>query len=87
MYELAYEYFDKIERQKASDMFVEQENDRIEDEKVQETLDWIAEEEKREAAEKAADAPDEDDKQEEWMLEQLKKQYGENFGDDLNLSM
>lgn len=85
VYELMYEYFDKIERQKAADMFAEQEDDRIEDERVQETLDWIAEEERREAEERSNSDKQKDEEQ--WMLDQLKKQYGDDFGDDKNLSM
>ena len=69
-------------------MFAEQEDDRIEDERIQETLDWIAEEERREAEEKTnSDQPQDDEQQQQWMLEQLKKQYGDDFGDDKNLSM
>lgn len=87
-----YEYFDKIERQRASEMLVEQENDRIEDDKIQETLDWIAQEERLEAEAAAAqknNEPEQDNQAQDegWMIEQLKRQYGDNFGDDINLSM
>ena len=73
-------------------MLVEQENDRIEDDKIQETLDWIAQEERLEAEAAAAqknNEPEQDNQAQDegWMIEQLKRQYGDNFGDDINLSM
>jgi hypothetical protein len=49
LYELMYEYFDKIECKNAVHKAVEQENDRIEDSKLDETLSWIEQEEKQEA--------------------------------------
>ena len=81
LYELLYEYKDKVERVRAIELGVEQETDKIEDAKVDETLSWIEEEERKEKeaaeAKKAAD--------EQWMLDQLKKEKGEDFGDDINL--
>jgi hypothetical protein len=47
VYELMYEYFDKIERQNAANQALEQETDKIEDDKIQETLDWVMEEERK----------------------------------------
>lgn len=66
-------------------MVVEQETDKIEDAKTDETLAWIEEEERREkeAAEAAKKAQLEKDEQ--WMLEQLKVEKGEDFGEDINL--
>ena len=80
-----YEYRDKIERVRAEEHGFEQEADKIEDAKTEETLDWIEEEERkeREAAEIAKAKLDQDDK---WMLEQLKKQNGEDFGEDIDLN-
>jgi len=82
-----YEYFDKIERENAVKLIAERENDRIVDEKVQETLDWIEQEERKEAEAKKANKADSEAEDEGWMIEQLKKQYGENFGDDINLDL
>lgn len=97
VYELAYEYFDKSERLKAQLVVSEQEADRIEDEKVQNALDWAAEEERREAEELAAKRALEAEAEEErkrlqeqdegWMIAQLKKQYGDDYGEDISLDM
>jgi vacuolar-type H+-ATPase subunit E/Vma4 len=64
----------------------EQEADKIEDAKTEETLDWIEEEERKEleAAKAAAKAKLEVD--EKWMVEQLKKQNGDDFGEDIDLN-
>jgi vacuolar-type H+-ATPase subunit E/Vma4 len=64
----------------------EQEADKIEDAKTEETLDWIEEEERKEleAAKAAAKAKLEAD--EKWMVEQLKKQNGDDFGEDIDLN-
>lgn len=94
IYELMYEYFDKIERKNAIHKAVEQENDKIEDSKLDDTLNWIEQEEKREAEKKAAKKIQEvveeqpstvDDEQ--WMIQQLKGQYGDEFGEDINLNL
>lgn len=66
-------------------MALEQETDKIEEEQLDETLSWVEEEERKErealeAAQKAKEA-----EEEKWMLEQLKKEHGDDFGDDLNL--
>jgi hypothetical protein len=83
-----YEYFDKIERQNAANQALEQETDKIEDDKIQETLDWVMEEERKEAEAKKAEEEEKKRLQEQddgWMIDQLKKQYGDSFGDDVNL--
>lgn len=95
VYELAYEYFDKIERDKAAVLASEQEADKIEDEKIQEALDWVAEEEKKEAEALAIRRQQEAEEEkkrlqeqdEGWMIAQLKKQYGDDYGEDINLNM
>jgi hypothetical protein len=87
VYELIYEYFDKIERKKAAEQIVEQENDKIEDEKLDETLSWIEEEERKEREAKEKAKAEELEKDEAWMVEQLKKQYGDQFGEDINLNL
>ena len=48
LYDLLYEYHDKIERVRATELSFEQEADKIEDEKMDETLAWIEEEEAKE---------------------------------------
>jgi hypothetical protein len=94
VYELMYEYFDKIERKNATYKAIEQENDKIEDSKLDETLSWIEQEEKKEAEKMAAQQAKEvkeeqppkiDDEQ--WMVQQLKSQYGDEFGEDINLNL
>lgn len=66
-------------------MVVEQETDKIEDAKTDETLAWIEEEERREKEAIEATKKAQQEKDEQWMLEQLKKEQGDNFGEDLNL--
>lgn len=89
-----YEYFDKIERKNAIHKAIEQENDKIEDSKLDETLSWIEQEEKKETEKRAAkeakevkqeQPPKVDDEQ--WMVQQLKGQYGDEFGEDINLNL
>lgn len=83
-YDLLYEYNDIEARKNATLEILEVEADKIEEAVVQETEDWIEEEERkeREAAEAALEAKRL--KEEQWMLEQLKKQ-DPSFGDDLNM--
>ena len=49
---------------------------------MDETLAWIEEEERQEREEAERKQKEEDEK---WMLEQLKKEHGEDFGSDLDL--
>jgi hypothetical protein len=80
-YDLLYEYHDKEERKNASIAILEEEADKIEEAVVQETEDWIEEEERKEReAEEAKRLAEE-----QWMIEQLKKQ-DPGFGDDLNMN-
>jgi len=74
-----YEYYDRVDREEVIEFKFEQEADKIEEETEKETFDWIEEEERKEkeAAKKA--------NEEKWMLEQLKKEHGDDFGDDINL--
>lgn len=46
--ELIYEFYDKIERERAKEEAAEQEADKIEDEREQANLDWAEEEERKE---------------------------------------
>mgnify|MGYP003344983046 FL=1 len=89
--ELLYEFYDKIEREKASYERVEAENDKIEEKKEQEALDWAEKEEKREQEEasKVNDNPTEDPENIKWMEEQIKKakeEFGDSFGEDIEES-
>ena len=80
-YELLYEYHDREERKNASIAILEEEADKIEEAQVEETESWIEEEERkeREAAEAKKAAED------AWMVQQLKKEHGDDFGEDFNL--
>jgi len=83
-----YEFYDKISRKAAEDERAEQETDKIEDKKTDDTLKWIEEEERKEQelnASKSKDAQAESSAEDEWMLEQLKKQHGDDFGEDVDL--
>jgi hypothetical protein len=93
--ELLYEFFDRIERQKASDEALEQENVRIEEEKDQANLDWAErmereemEAEMRSQSNKLTDPSNtaNDNAESAWMEQQImsgKEQFGESFGEDI----
>lgn len=83
LHELLYEYYDKIERATAADELIELNADRIEEEQEQDTLSWIEEEERKEREEAEKKAEEQLKKDEEWMVEQLKKEYGDDFGEDV----
>jgi hypothetical protein len=76
-----YEYYDKVERELAAEYMVELEDDKIEAEQEKETFDWIEEEERKELEEAEAKQKLKDEK---WMLEQLKKEHGDDFGEDIS---
>ena len=79
--ELYYEYRDRIERDEAIDERSEQEADKIEDNKVDESLKWAEEEEQKEREESERKASDQ-----KWMDDQLAKhreEFGEDFGKDI----
>lgn len=91
--ELLYEFYDKMERQKAAEERLAQETDKIEEAKEKEVLDWAEQEEKKELeemkrmAEKASIDPTKDPENVKWMNEQLEKYkqvYGESFGEDID---
>jgi len=73
-----------MERENAIEYGFEQESDKIEEKQEKETLDWIEEEERkdREAAIAKDEAKAKDDA---WMVEQLKKEHGDDFGEDVDL--
>lgn len=84
LHELLYEYYDKIERATAAEEVFELKADKIEEGQEQDTLDWI-EEEERKAVEEAEEVKAKKlAKDEAWMLEQMKKEHGDNFGDDIS---
>lgn len=91
--ELLYEFYDKIERQKASEERAIKEADKIEEVKEKEVLDWAEEEERKELEEMARVAagkptnPTQDPENVKWMKEQLEKAkqvHGETFGEDVD---
>ena len=87
LHELLYEYYDKIERIAVSEELIELETDKIEFEQEQETIDWAEEEERKEREAEEAKAIEEEERiaqEEEWMLEKLKDEHGDDFGKDIN---
>jgi hypothetical protein len=83
IYELLYEYKNRVERIRASELDIELEADKIEDAAVEETLDWIEEEERKEKETVLRLQKEKDD---QWMVDQLKKENGEDFGKDIDLN-
>jgi hypothetical protein len=94
--ELLYEFYDKTERYKAAEERSTKDTDKMEEAKEQEALDWAEQEEKKELDEmkRAADSaaksdPAKDPANIKWMQEQIaqaKKQFGEDFGEDVETS-
>jgi hypothetical protein len=97
--ELIYEYLDKVERKSFEAERHEQESDKIEDKRVEENLDWAAEEERKELEalareeeelQKSADNEElaEKEANNKWMEEMIakeKERLGEDFGEDVSL--
>jgi hypothetical protein len=96
--ELLYEFYDKMERQKAAEERVAQDADKMEVAKEREVLDWAEAEEKKEleemqrsaalASQKKTD-PTKDPANVKWMNEQMslaKQAYGDSFGEDVEAS-
>lgn len=84
LHELLYEYHDKVKREQAIERSFELEADKIEEEQENEVLDWVEEEERKEREALAAKKEDPAVEDEEWMLKQLKEEYGEDFGGDID---
>lgn len=93
--ELLYEFYDRIERQKAEEERLEQESVKIEESKDKEAEDWAVKEElkemeaelRRESSKDDSD-PTKDPKNIAWMEEQLKNAksiYGDSFGEDIDV--
>ena len=90
--ELAYEYFDRTERAAHAKRQIQEEADRIEEEKYDEALAWAEEEAKEEAERQAKEAaqqnPAEDPENIKWMEEQMakhKEMYGDEFGESIGI--
>jgi len=94
--ELIYEYYDHIEREKAEQARLEEDDDKIEDSKLQEALDWAEAEEKKDIEnlrlkaekeratkeiEEEFEDPMADPSNREWVEEQLRKAK-ETHGED-----
>ena len=90
--ELAYEYYNVIEREAFAAEVRQKEQDKIEEEKWDEAEDWAdrMEREEAEAAQKSQEYDPLNDPEElKWMEEQIKKDkemYGDDFGEDLSMS-
>jgi hypothetical protein len=91
--ELLYEFYDKMERQKASEERVAENTDKIEEAKEKEVLDWAEQEEKKELEEmqrmvdKQVTDPTKDPENIKWMKDQLeaaKQVFGDDFGEDID---
>jgi hypothetical protein len=100
--ELLYEFYDKIERSSAEEERSHKDETLTEEAKEKDVMDWIAEEERREAqantpkvqsekksASVAPTDPTKDPGNMKWMEEQIrlaKQELGDDFGDDLELN-
>lgn len=95
-----YEFYDRIEREKAAEEIAEKQDDKIEEAKEKEALDWAEAAEKAELEElarkeaglplKEHEDPTKDPANQKWMEEQLAEQkqlLGEDFGEDMSFSM
>lgn len=95
--ELLYEFYDRIEREKAATEQAEKEDDKIEETKNKAALDWAEQEEKRELEELDRKEkglppldPTKDPANKKWMEDQIaeqKKILGDDFGEDVDFSM
>lgn len=92
--ELLYEFYDRIERNKAEEEKIDAQDVKIEEEKEREALDWAEEEERREldqemktqAADSVSKDPTRNPDNIAWMEEQINKSkeiYGDSFGEDI----
>lgn len=91
--ELLYEFFNYIERSRVAENQLEHEDDKIEEKRYKEALDWAEEEERKEleqlkeqaaAAQQEPHKPTKEDL--EWMEKQIQEAkdiHGEDFGEDI----
>ena len=84
LYDLIYEYHDKVERIIASEEVFELNADKIEEGQEKETLDWVLEEERKDLEKAEAAKAKKETEDEKWMLQQLKEEFGDDFGDDIS---
>jgi hypothetical protein len=96
--ELLYEFYDRIEREKAAEEVVNEETDKIEEQKEKAAVDWAEAEERKEFEAMKAEAPKppatpldpiKDPENIRWMEEQIQKakeEFGESFGEDIEES-
>ena len=96
--ELLYEFYDRVERKAAEEERLEQDSDKIEEEKDKVVLDWAEAEEKRELEESLKSEatkltesipldPTTDPANVAWMEEQMqaaKAVHGDSFGEDID---
>ncbi len=85
IYELFYEYHDREQRALATEENVELITDKIEMEHEEETLDWIEEEERKEKEAEELAKKEQEKADEQWMLKKLKKEHGDDFGEDVDI--
>lgn len=86
--ELAYEYYNHIERRKADSEAIQAENDKIEEAKEADAAKWADEMEEEEVDVPVKLDPRDDPVNKAWMEEQMKlhkEKHGEDFGDNLSL--
>jgi len=85
--ELAYEYFNAVERRKAEEEAIQAHSDKIEEAKAAADQAWADQMEAEEEAEESSD-PREDPVNQAWMEEEIRKNkelFGDEFGEDLDL--
>jgi hypothetical protein len=86
--ELVYEYHDKVERRRVELESTEQDNDKIEEDRLKSNLDWAEKEEMKELEKNQSEEDVEKEEDKKWMEEQLKKekeQFGEDYGEDVEI--
>jgi len=91
--ELAYEYFDHLERKKAEDERIQKDADKIEEDKQKAAEAWADEMERQEEEKPTSNSekidPSQDPASIEWMnkmIEENKKEFGDSFGDDISMN-
>jgi hypothetical protein len=99
--ELLYEFYDRVERNRAEKDQSAKAGDRIEEDRLKDNLDWAEEEERKELealrkkqeeqAKEKPENPAEDPENVKWMQEQVQKEieqgkklFGDDFGEDID---
>lgn len=86
--ELAYEYFNHVERRKAEEEAIQVHSDKIEEAKEQAAQSWADQMEAEDEEDEGPLDPREDPANQAWMEEEIRKNkelLGEDFGEDLDL--